>query len=406
MRQHFSRADLRVTITSATSPFLDGFSTASAAFLIELIEPLSALETALFTSLYLAGSFLGAAVMGSVADRYGRRPPYLCLMGLAAVFLTLAVFVPHVSVLLAMRLVTGFALGGDYPVAQAMVTERVGSSVRNSALSFLMLAWYFGALAGVFASIPSVKAGFSWSFIVGTQAVVAICAVLLRLSIQESPAWLATSHSRSCTRIPKSESLRKGIGEVFAAVSSHRREFFFCSGFWLCQSIPATILMLYSPTILADMTGSHNATVQMLLLYGFFLVGVLPSGAEFFASRPKAVLMATFVAMAVSLAGMMLCANQYVWLTNAAFVLFAISYGLQSPLDFVYPNALFSTEIRGTLVGTVTAVSRVGATGAAFLFPLLENAFDMTVLFSAGLAVLLLGFMIAWRFAPNDHPRD
>ena len=72
-------------------------------------------------------------------------------------------------------------------------------------------------------------------------------------------------------------------------------------------------------------------------------------------------------------------------------------------LDFIYPNQLFATQVRGSLVGAVTAISRIGATGAAFIFPVLEPYFELSALFGAGLFVLALGFMIAVKFAPADR---
>ena len=171
----------------------------------------------------------------------------------------------------------------------------------------------------------------------------------------------------------------------------------------LCQTIPATIMMLYSPTILHDMTGSDDAILQMLLLYGFFLAGVLPSGSPYLANRPKLVLATTFVTMALGLLGVLFFAKTSLLLTNISFILFAVSYGLQAPLDFIYPNQLFATQVRGSLVGAVTAISRIGATGAAFIFPVLEPYFELSALFGAGLFVLALGFMIAVKFAPADR---
>ena len=64
-------------------------------------------------------------------------------------------------------------------------------------------------------------------------------------------------------------------------------------------------MMLYSPTILHDMTGSDDAILQMLLLYGFFLAGVLPSGSPYLANRPKLVLATTFITMALGLLGVL-----------------------------------------------------------------------------------------------------
>ena len=147
-------SSLRVMLSSGAGPFLDGFSTASAAFLISLIEGITPLETAFFTSLYLAGSFIGAAIFGSIADHVGRRPPFLITMAVVCALTVLAATFPIIGLLLFMRLALGICLGGDYPIGQAMVFETVPAERRNAALSILMLAWYLGALAGIFASIP------------------------------------------------------------------------------------------------------------------------------------------------------------------------------------------------------------------------------------------------------------
>lgn len=402
-------SSLRVMMASGAGPFLDGFSTASAAFLISLIDGITPLEIAFFTSLYLAGSFLGAAFFGSIADHIGRRPPYIALMLMVFLLTALSATLPMIGLLLLMRFILGICLGGDYPVGQAMVFETVPVERRNTALSVLMLAWYLGALAGVLASIPSVTGHVHWVSILYFQSALAAITLLFRTGIAESSIWLANSKSRftstpvqSQSNIFKNLNPRKYLADLRLALAGNSKPFLFCATFWLCQTIPATIMMLYSPTILHDMTGSNDAVLQMFLLYGFFLAGVLPSGSSFFTHRPRFVLATTFITMAVGLLGVLCFAKVNLWLTNISFVLFAVSYGLQAPLDFIYPNQLFQTSVRGSLVGAVTAISRIGATGAAFIFPMLEPHFELETLFAAGLFVLLLGFFIALKFAPPD----
>lgn len=390
--------------SSGAGPFLDGFSTSSAAFLISLIDGITSLEVAFFTSFYLAGSFVGAAAFGALSDHVGRRPPYVAGMAFVCVALVLGAVVPSVVCLLLMRLVLGICLGGDYPVGQAIVYEKLLPRWRNTALSVLMLAWYLGALAGVCASIPTVQGKMSWQGILYVQAALAFVALFLRVGVGESEVWRRSVFSKAEKPFELSpiEAISRWCANVNAAIAENRKEFLFCASFWLCQTVPATIMMLYSPSILRQMTGSDDAIVQMLLLYGFFLVGVLPAGSTFFVRRPKVVLVTTFVAMAVGLLGIVCCAKSIPWLGNASFVLFAAAYGLQAPLDFIYPNQLFPTKARGSLVGAVTAVSRLGSTGAAFFFPLLEPYFDLSILFGAGFFVLALGLFIAVRFAPSD----
>ncbi len=392
-----------LTLASGATPFLDGFSTASAAFLISLIDGFSALQIAFFTSFYMFGGFLGAALIGSISDRLGRRKPYLLAMALVAVFVTLAAASPKVAVLLAMRLVTGVALGGDYPVCQAMVAEHIEEKRRAKSLTFLMLAWYFGALAAVACAWPAVSGFWNYTSILWCQAAIAVVALLARTTIPESSSWLNRQMQNDDTE-KEDAPLHVLLRSMRKALSTHKREFAFCTGFWLCQTIPATIMMLYSPLILQDIAGSENAFVQMVILYGCFLLGVIPSGWDVFSKRPKTVLSTTFIAMMVGLICVELFAGHSSWLTNLAFVIFAVSYGLQSPLDFIYPNTLFHTEVRGTLVGLVTAVSRIGSAGSAFLFPLLQTKFEIHDLMLCGVAVLGLGFFIAQKWAPADKP--
>lgn len=399
---------LRVMLSSGAGPFLDGFSTASAAFLISLIEGITPLETAFFTSLYLAGSFIGAAIFGSIADHVGRRPPFLVAMAVVCALTVLAATFPIIGLLLFMRLALGICLGGDYPVGQAMVFETVPAKRRNTALSILMLAWYLGALTGIFASIPAVTGHMHWVSILYLQSALAAVTLALRYGVAESEIWLKstrpqTQHAAIRQTLFTRPRFRSYLSDMRLAVSGNAKNFFFCASFWLCQTIPATIMMLYSPTILHDMTGSDDAILQMLLLYGFFLAGVLPSGSPYLANRPKLVLATTFVTMALGLLGVLFFAKTSLLLTNISFILFAVSYGLQAPLDFIYPNQLFATQVRGSLVGAVTAISRIGATGAAFTFPVLEPYFELSALFGAGLFVLALGFMISVKFAPADR---
>lgn len=395
---------LRVMASSGAGPFLDGFSTSSAAFLISLIDGITSLQVAFFTSLYLAGSFVGAMAFGALADHVGRRPPYVAGMALVCIALVLGAATPAIACLLVMRLVLGVCLGGDYPVGQAIVYEKLSPRWRNTALSVLMLAWYLGALAGVCASIPAVRGEMSWQGILYIQTALAVVALFLRFGVGESEVWLQSTSDKAekSFELNPINAMVCWCANVNAAIAENRKEFFFCAAFWLCQTVPATIMMLYSPSILRQMTGSDDAIVQMLLLYGFFLVGVLPASCAFFASRPKAVLVGTFAVMAAGLLGVVCFAKSCPWLGNVSFMLFAAAYGLQAPLDFIYPNQLFPTKARGSLVGAVTAVSRLGSTGAAFFFPLLEPHFDLTVLFGAGLLVLALGLVVAVKFAPSD----
>lgn len=400
------RSDVFVTLSGAGTPFLDGFSTASAAFLILLIPGLTPLETALVTSLFLAGSFAGSLVAGPVADRFGRRGLFA---GAAAGVLALTLFVyvlPEVSVILAMRFLTGFLVGGDYPVSQAIVTESVSPERRARALAVMMLAWNVGALSAVVTALPVLLSDRSWLFFWTVQAAVAGILFLMRLRVAESSEWLR-ERDKGAKKVEdretssEREALTAEPSESRSGKRAYRRNLVFCAGFWLCQTVPVTVMMFYAGRIIEILTGTNGPVTHMLLLYGFFLVGAIPTLFPVVASRPRTVLLTTYVAMFMGLALVAFGGSDTA--ASAGFVLFAFAYGLQAPLDFVYPNLLFPTAIRARAVGLVTALARVGATASAFAFPLLLEDFGAPALFAGGLGLLASGFLLGLLLAPRDR---
>lgn len=387
---------LHIALCAAGTPFLDGFSTASAAFVITLLPKLSGLETGLFTSIYFVGFAAGALIGGALADRFGRRPLFLASMaGIGAASL-LGAWLDALAVLLAVRLVTGFLLGGDYPAGQALVTELTPEKERSRSLTLLMFGWYAGAIFAVLLACPILSAGLSASAFFLAEAVIALALLWGRTGVPESrgarehPAEKPAAHA---------ETERTGMPERPIA-----GDFLFCTAFWLCQTIPATVLMFYSAQILTDLIGSSDAYLQVLLLYAAFLIGMLPAAAKPFTRHPRRVLIGTFLVMAAALAALALESGMGSrLLTGAAFILFALAYSLQTPLDFVYPNLLFPDHCRARLVGMITTITRAGTMLTAFVFPLFEERFPVSAFFGWGTGILLFGAALSLFFAPPEQ---
>lgn len=296
--------------------------------------------------------------------------------------------------LLALRGVTGLLLGGDYPVGQALVAELIPAKDRARHLSLLMFGWYAGALFAVLISWPLRAFDLPWLSFLWIQALLAIffglaAAAFLSLLPGAKPGARPTAPT----------------GRRLMAFCRRRNthSFSFCTVFWLCQTIPATVLMFYSTKILSGFLDTESTFIQVLLLYGCFFIGVLPSTHPALAKRPKAVLIGTFFLMAFALGIIALGQDIHSSvLMGSAFILFALAYGLQTPLDFVFPNMLFPAGSRARLVGLTTTISRIGSMGAAFAFPLLSESFSVESLFWAGCAFLLFGAAFSWKNAPQD----
>ena len=150
--------------------------------------------------------------------------------------------------------------------------------------------------------------------------------------------------------------------------------------------------MFYSPTILASMTGSADQTLQIALIYLFFLLGTLPMTMKIFRPKLGRVLARTFGVMAAGLAGVAFSASSPA-LLGFFFVIYAFAYGMQTTLDYIYPVVLFPPTLRASASGAVLAVSRAGSALSAFAFPFLLERSDAFTLLLAGAVISLAGIL-------------
>ena len=80
---------------------------------------------------------------------------------------------------------------------------------------------------------------------------------------------------------------------------------------------------------------------------------------------------------------------------GVCFGLYALTYGMQSTLDYSLPNQLFPTAVRATAVGVVLAASRVASVVTAAGFPILLKYCNISEIFSAGSGVSILGVIVS-----------
>ena len=85
-----------------------------------------------------------------------------------------------------------------------------------------------------------------------------------------------------------------------------------------------------------------------------------------------------------------------------AFIGYATSYGLQTTLDYVYPNEIFEVKIREQAIGTLTCVTRFVSGFSAFFFPYFLSKFSITSIILAAVFILTIGFFSTYLFAPVE----
>lgn len=204
------------------------------------MEPTAGLLASLATfGVGLAARPLGAITCGYLGDKLGRRNLMLAtvtMMGLASVLMGLlptynqiGVWAPILLVLL--RIIQGFALGGESTGAQLMALEHATPDRRGCYSGLLGICSPLSqilanaVLLGLAATLSSEQfENFGWRIPFVMSFVLVVVAIFIRLKVNETPAFVALKK----TSLPQAKSPLK------TALRSHNRTIlrlmlFFCS---------------------------------------------------------------------------------------------------------------------------------------------------------------------------------
>ena len=166
---------------------------------------------------------LGAAVFGTLGDRYGRRPVFiatLVLMGIATFCVGLLPTYAQVgllapALLLLLRLLQGFSVGGEIGGAAVYLTEHAPAGRRGAYTSVLQLMGPLGIMASTlqvvllqaFLSDAEFQA-WGWRVPFLFSIVLLLISLKLRMNMHESPVFIRMREKQGLSRTPLRECLR------------------------------------------------------------------------------------------------------------------------------------------------------------------------------------------------------
>jgi metabolite-proton symporter len=294
---------------------------------------------------------LGGIVFGHYGDRIGRKAMLITtlmmmglatfLIGLLPTYQTIGIAAPIILVLL--RLVQGFGVGGEWGGAVLMAVEHghegrrgfYGSCVQAGVPTGLLMA------TGVFAIVSSMdeQAFLSWGwripFLLGI--VLLAVSVFIRLSVMESPLFTQVQHAKKVSPLPILDVLRNYKGSVLLAMGARFAEnacFYIFSVFVL--SYATEQLGLEKREVLTGVWIA--AAFQLVAIPGF---GIL---SDRIGRRPVYLCGALFLA---------LYAFPFFWLIETKMVpllWLAIVLGMIGHAAMYGPQAAFFSELFGTNV--------------------------------------------------------
>ncbi|MBB2201497.1 MFS transporter [Gluconacetobacter tumulisoli] len=152
------------------------------------------LETILLApTLTLVSRPLGAYLFGRAADRYGRRPVLMATILTYSSIELLSAAAPTLGLFLALRLLFGVALGGEWGVGTSLTMETVPAHWRGMASGLLQAGYPAGYLLAslLFLLLPAL--GWRGLFVLGATSVVSVA--YIAFFVKESPVWLARRHA-------------------------------------------------------------------------------------------------------------------------------------------------------------------------------------------------------------------
>jgi MFS transporter, putative metabolite transport protein len=419
----------KLSFLAAGGPFCDGYILGIVVVALPLISKdlhLSTLQNALFGAAGLLGMFIGGLVFGPITDRFGRRSMYILNLVVFAALSIAHLFVHDFALLVFFRLVMGVAIGADYPIATALVVEFLPRKLRGPTLSSLVLVFWFGYIVSV--CIGPFVADMDptmWRYVLASAAIPSLLFLVLRLDVPESPRWLLSAgradEARSIVqrhlgehidfeqmrRDTVEQAARKGLGftsirELFSA--GYGPTLFFCSVFWLCQVAPSFAIKTFQPLLLQAL-GIKQVFTGSLAIMSFAIVGTALGMLWVNRVGRRKLLVGSYIGATLALLMLATPLANHAAFAVSMFILFTLSEAIGSPLQFVYPNELFPTHVRGTGMGLAMAVSRIGAAAGTFVLPLTLSYFGATGGMITATVISAVGLIVSVTMAPETRNR-
>ena len=415
----------RLLITSGLGWMFDAMDVLLIGFLVTPITKEFALAPAqvgLVASAGFVGMFLGAAISGRLADRYGRRLIFQGTLVLFSVGAVLSALAPTFETLLAARVIAGLGLGGELPVVATLVSEFSPRAQRGRMIVLLESFWAYGTLAaGLIALFVLPQFGWRGAFLVA--ALPALYVAYLRSALPESPRYLAergrSAEADAIVRrverasggalltlgaaIAPLRSGRTSISQLWSPAYARRTAMLWI--LWFGITFTYYGIFLYVPSLLAARGLSEVRSNEFFFLStiaqipGYFSAAWL---VERWGRKPTLVTYLLGTAAAAFLFG-----NAGTGTDAFVYAALLSFFNLGAwAIVYTYSPELYPTAIRATGAGIAAAVGRLGGIIGPFLTPVLVPTLGQSGVFALFMVLLVVTALNVWALAEETKGRS
>ena len=411
----------RMTWATAVGEGLDGFDLGVIAVVLPLITKdlgMSPVWSGLIAASTLVGIFFGSPVVGWLSDRIGRRTLFTVDIASFVVLGLLQAVATAPWQLFVVRLLLGIAIGAEYSLGAALLSEFAPSAGRGRRVAGLLVTWYVGYLVSVVVAFGLVDLfGVSWRWVLATSVIPAMVTLVARIGLPESPRWLMgrgrvdEAHAVADRYLGgeayfHEEEVQGEHGQVTSGgvrrlfePGVRGRTIFVCV-FYACNVAPYFAIFTFAPQVFAALQ-VNNEAASTILANTIAAIGAVVGMLTIERVGRRTQLIGPFWIMAVALVVVGLWSSAPSAVIVACFAAFAFFNALQGNLDAVYPVEVFPTELRSTGVGVSTAFSRIGAAAGTFLLPVGIQSIGIGPCMLIGAALCVIGGTVSQFMAPE-----
>jgi MFS transporter, putative metabolite:H+ symporter len=374
-----------------------------------------------FIAAMFSGLFVGTALFGFVADRFGRRTIFTCSLLWYSIASVVMAFQNHMSGLDLWRFLAGIGVGVELVTIDTYLAELVPKQWRGRAFAYNQTIQFSAVpLVALMAWLLVPRSPFGldgWRWVVLIGAAGAIFVWWIRLRVPESPRWLA-QHGR----IPEAEQvlaeLEAGLvlpppGKPEKPVARgtfreiwkppYRSRTVMLIVFQLFQTVGFYGFSNWVPTLLIG----RGIAITSSLRYTFLIAIAAPLGpllASAIADKIERKWQIVLAAFGIAFFGVLFGQLNIVPLLIVMGVLVTLSANILSFSSHAYQAELYPTRIRAMAVGFTYSWSRFSVIFSSFAIAFFLDRFGVPGVFAfiAGSMVIVMLSIGLWGPKTNN----
>jgi MFS family permease len=431
-------------ILSAGLIALDGFDFFIIGIALPFLEKdfnLTSTEIGTVAVAAIVGSLIGSLTLGAITDKIGRQKMLLIDVALFVFSSAGTALAWDATSLIFFRFLVGVAIGADYPISVAYITENVPSRLRGKmvigAFAFQAVGALFGALTGIviisgltnfFPNSDTIVIRYGWRLMLGIGLILAILVGFLRLQfLLESPVYYIAKGDYKNAELAARELLEIDINITsesdpqpsentlnYASLFSNKylKNTLFASLPWFLQDIATYGIGIFTPTIIALLAFNNetnfiirqiqsaqgSAIVDIFLIMGFLIAVLLVDKVGRISLQ-----ITGFIGMALGLSLLAISGdpniNQHpnlILVFSGFFIYNLLMNAGPNSTTFLLSGEVFPTSIRASGAGLAAAIAKLGAVLGTFLLPILKDNLGVSNLLYILAFCCLLGAILTY----------